>query len=65
MESLGLKPGKAMAAVAGLSEQADELLFAIGLLTPLTALFMMIPMAVAIVKVHGPNGYWVTQNGYE
>ncbi|HWO96760.1 MAG TPA: DoxX family protein, partial [Bacillus sp. (in: firmicutes)] len=19
----------------------------------------------AIVKVHGPNGYWATQNGYE
>ena len=22
-------------------------------------------MVVAIFKVHGPNGYWLTQNGYE
>jgi putative oxidoreductase len=24
-----------------------------------------VPMIVAIAKVHGPNGYWITQNGYE
>jgi putative oxidoreductase len=22
-------------------------------------------MVMAIVKVHAPNGYWATQNGYE
>ncbi|GCD81180.1 DoxX family protein [Parageobacillus thermoglucosidasius] len=65
IESIGLKPGKAMALAAGASELAGGILFAIGLWTPLAALLMVVPMIVAIAKVHGPNGYWVTQNGYE
>lgn len=65
MESIGLKPGKMMAFAAGISELIGGLLFALGLLTPLAALLMIVSMIVAIVKVHGPNGYWVTQNGYE
>lgn len=65
MESIGLKPGKMMAFVAGLSELIGGLFFALGLLTPLAALLMIVPMIVAIAKVHGPNGYWITQNGYE
>ncbi|AEH46440.1 DoxX family protein [Parageobacillus thermoglucosidasius] len=65
MESIGLKPGKAMALAAGASALAGGILFAIGLWTPLAALLMVVPMIVAIAKVHGPNGYWVTQNGYE
>jgi putative oxidoreductase len=65
MESIGLKPGKMMAFAAGLSELIGGLFFALGLLTPLAALLMIVPMIVAIAKVHGPNGYWITQNGYE
>ncbi|WP_420768674.1 DoxX family protein [Parageobacillus thermoglucosidasius] len=65
IESIGLKPGKAMALAAGASELAGGILFAIGLWTPLAALLMVVPMIVAIAKVHGSNGYWVTQNGYE
>ncbi|MBB6281958.1 hypothetical protein [Geobacillus subterraneus] len=51
-----MKLEKVMAA-DGLSGLAGGLLFAIRGLTALTALFMIIPMAVAIVKVHGPDGY--------
>jgi putative oxidoreductase len=65
MESIGLKPGKAMAFAAGASELAGGILFALGLWIPLAALLMVVSMMVAIVKVHGPNGYWITQNGYE
>ena len=65
MESIGLKPGKAMALAAGASELAGGILFAVGLWTPLAALLMVVSMIVAIAKVHGPNGYWATQNGYE
>jgi putative oxidoreductase len=65
MESIGLKPGKAMAFAAGASELAGGILFALGLWTPLAALLMVVSMIVAIVKVHGPNGYWITKNGYE
>ncbi|SFA44238.1 putative oxidoreductase [Parageobacillus thermantarcticus] len=65
MESIGLKPGKAMAIAAGVSELVGGILFAVGLWTPLAALLMVVSMIVAIAKVHGPNGYWATQNGYE
>ncbi len=64
-ESIGMKPGVRMALMAGLSELIGGALFAAGLLTPLGALLIAGTMVMAIVKVHGPNGYWATQNGYE
>lgn len=65
MESLGLKPGVIMALMAGLAELIGGLLFALGLLTPLAGIIIAATMVMAIVKVHAPNGYWATQNGYE
>lgn len=64
-ESIGIKPGRTMALVAGVGELAGGLLFAFGLFTPLAAALIVIPMLIAIAKVHGKNGLWVTQNGYE
>ncbi|MBW3110698.1 MULTISPECIES: DoxX family protein [Bacillaceae] len=64
-ESIGIKPGRTMALLAGISEVAGGVLFAAGFLTPLAALLIIGTMIVAIVKVHGANGYWVTQNGTE
>lgn len=64
-ESIGVKPGAAMAVMAGLSEVGGGLLFALGLSTPLAAALIIVPMIVAIVKVHGANGLWATANGYE
>jgi putative oxidoreductase len=64
-ESIGIKPGRLMASLAGLGELIGGLLFAVGLLTPLAAVLIAGTMLVAIVKVHGQNGLWVTQNGYE
>ena len=64
-ESIGLKPGKPMAALAGLGEFVGGLAFAAGLLTPLAALLLVVPMLIAIAKVHGKNGYWATAEGYE
>ncbi|MGO4545180.1 DoxX family protein [Paenibacillus sp. 2TAB23] len=65
LESIGVKPGVAMAVVAGLMELVGGLLFAAGLLTPLAAVLIVMTMLVAIVKVHGQNGLWATANGYE
>jgi putative oxidoreductase len=65
MESIGIKPGVTMALLAGLSELMGGILFALGLLTPLAGLLIAATMVVSIVKVHGPNGLWSTQNGYE
>lgn len=65
LESVGIKPGVAMAVVAGLMELVGGLLFAAGLLTPLAAALIVLTMLGAIVKVHGQNGLWATANGYE
>jgi len=65
LESVGIKPGVAMAVAAGLMELVGGLLFAAGLLTPLAAVLIVLTMLGAIVKVHGPNGIWATANGYE
>lgn len=64
-ESIGITPGRSMALLAGVAELAGGLLFALGLATPFAALLIVLTMVVAIIKVHGKNGLWVTQNGYE
>ena len=64
-ESIGMKPGVRMALLAGLSEVVGGALFTAGFLTPFGALMIAGTMLMAIIKVHGPNGYWATQNGYE
>ncbi|WP_338555074.1 DoxX family protein [Paenibacillus sp. KS-LC4] len=65
LDSIGVKPGVLMALAAGLSEAVGGLLFAAGLWTWLGAVLLIIPMIMAIAKVHGANGLWSTQNGYE
>jgi putative oxidoreductase len=65
LESIGLKPGVTMALLAGLGELVGGLLFAAGVGTWVGALLIALTMLVAIIKVHGANGYWATQNGYE
>lgn len=65
MESIGLKPGVAMAALAGISEFAGGLLLVAGFLVPVAALLIAAAMLVAIVKVHGANGPWSEKGGYE
>ncbi|GIO09212.1 oxidoreductase [Brevibacillus reuszeri] len=65
LDSIGVKPGVAMALVAGLGELVGGLLFATGVGFWAGAILIAITMLVAIVKVHGQNGLWATQNGYE
>ncbi|WP_141433207.1 DoxX family protein [Bacillus sp. 03113] len=64
-ESIGMKPGFAVALLAGLSELIGGILFAAGLLTPIGGLLIAATMVIAIAKVHGANGLWATSNGYE
>jgi len=65
LESMGMKPGVLMAIGAGLTELVGGVLFTIGLWTWVGAVLLIVPMIMAIVKVHFANGLWVTQNGYE
>lgn len=64
-ESVGIKPGRPMAVLAGLGEFGGGLFFALGLLTPLAALVIAVTMLVAIFTVAGKNGYWATAGGSE
>jgi putative oxidoreductase len=64
-ESLGHKPGRLMALVAGLSEAGGGLLLVVGLLTPLGAAMIIGTMLVASMSVHAENGLWASNGGYE
>lgn len=64
-DSIGMKPGVTLALFAGLAELLGGILFVLGLLTPLAAILIAGTMAMAIIKVHAPNGLWATANGYE
>lgn len=65
LESIGVKPGVLMAFLAGAGELVGGLLFAVGFLTPVGALLIVVTMLVAIFTVHGKNGYWATESGFE
>jgi putative oxidoreductase len=64
-QKLGLEPAAALATYIGCLEFFGGILLAIGLLTRPVALLVLGFMAVAVVKVHGPNGYLWTKGGFE
>jgi putative oxidoreductase len=64
-DSMGMHPGKVNATLAGTAETLGGGLLLTGFLTPIGASAATGVMAVAVAKVHGRNGPWVTDNGYE
>lgn len=64
-EGMGLVPGRPHAAMAGAAEAGGGALLAAGLLTPLGSSMVTGSMAVAIHKVHGKNGPWISEGGFE
>jgi putative oxidoreductase len=65
LESIGFRPGKVQAAVAGTAEFVGGSLLALGFLTPVGAALVIAVMVVAIVSVHLPKGFFVTGGGFE
>ena len=65
MESLGFRPGRRAAFMAGLVEAGGGLLLAVGLLTPFAAAALVAVMLVAVVTVHLKGGFFSTGGGYE
>ena len=63
-DSLGFRPGKPMAIVAGTSEAGAGLLMALGLLTPLASAAVIGTLVVA-GSVHWRAGLWAQKGGYE
>jgi putative oxidoreductase len=64
-EQLGLRPGRANALAAGAAEAGGGTLLALGLATPLASTVLISTMLTAIHRVHGKNGPWLTNGGYE
>jgi len=65
MEKLQMEPARVQALAAGITETAGGAALAAGFATPLAASSLIGVMATAIRTVHGPNGPWVTEGGYE
>ncbi len=65
MEKLGFREAAVMASLAGLSELAGGLGLALGFLTPLAAIAIVVVMLNAAFMVHLKNGFWNTAGGYE
>src|ERR1700742_3915405 len=65
VEGMGLRPGKVHAPAAGVAEAGGGAPLVAGKATPLPAGMLSGTRAVAIRKVHGKNGIWNTQGGFE
>jgi putative oxidoreductase len=64
-DSVGLRPGRTMALLAGLAELTGGVLFALGLVTPLAAALLIAVMSTAIATMHWPHGVWASKGGFE
>ena len=62
---MGFRPAWLFATLVSLQEFGGGLLLAFGFLTPLGALAVTASMVVAIAMVHGKNGFWNGNGGYE
>jgi len=65
MESVGMRPGKVHAALAGAAETGGGALLVAGAATPVAASALTGSMTVAIATVHGATGVWSQNGGYE
>lgn len=64
LESLGFRPGRPWALLAGGCEFFGGLFLALGLFSPLGSLLIAAAMLTAIVKAHWPK-LWASQGGFE
>jgi len=60
-----MKPTWLWLGAAALSELVGGILVALGFLTRVGAFFIMCTMLTAVVGVHGPNGFFLSNRGYE
>lgn len=64
LASMGFRPPRFWAVLAGVCEFSGGILFALGLYSPLGSLLIAASMLVAIARAHWPK-IWVTEGGLE
>jgi putative oxidoreductase len=64
-ETLGFRPGRPLAILAGAGELGGCFGLALGLLTPLASAVLLASMLVAVVGVHLEKGFFAQEGGYE
>lgn len=64
-DSIGFRPGRVMAVLAGLSEFVGGLLVAVGLFGPIGPALIVAVMITAAGSVHWSNGFFAMVNGIE
>jgi putative oxidoreductase len=64
-DSMGMRPGRRNAILAGAAETGGGAALALGLATPLAAAALIGTMITAIRTVHLKNGPWNSNGGYE
>lgn len=65
LESIGFRPAKPLALLAGMGELCGGLALALGLFTPLGASVVIATMIVAVLSVHSEKGFFSQNGGYE
>lgn len=65
MDKIEMRPPTANAYAAGITETVGGSMLALGAATPLAAASLIGTMITAIRTVHGPNGPWIQNKGYE
>lgn len=65
MEATDMRPARRNSIAAGVTEAASGTLLAAGLATPVAAAGLIGVMTTAIRKVHGKNGPWNSDRGWE
>ncbi len=65
LDKAGVRPGRTWAMVSAGVEFGGGLLVAVGLVTPVAALFLAGNLLVAILTVHVARGFWNRDGGYE
>jgi putative oxidoreductase len=64
-DGMGIRPGRLQATAASATETMSGALLLLGFATPLAASGITAVMLTAIKRVHGKNGFWNGDSGYE
>ncbi|MGB3112659.1 MAG: DoxX family protein [Candidatus Omnitrophota bacterium] len=65
LSGMGFAPAEIWAWVLALGESLGGLFLILGILPKLSALAIAVVMIVAIVRVHGPKGFFMMKGGFE